>query len=234
MNFFGEQKKVLHMKKTLIPVVLAGVVMASFSGCRLKSEDGKPVETFTQTLAPEMELIETETTEAAANPNTLSPEQIEKAKETSSETTTETTSTSDASDASIDSNDETDSDHKTIIRNSYSPEPGTNEMVDYLARKGRSDALIATDDQLQEAVDFLKNNTHAYFSGEENMEYTMYYGFLLEAYYSGTGNAYERIGFQAYKTVKYVYRGVDSVLDDVTHNNLLKLQKMAESLPDIK
>lgn len=113
------------------------------------------------------------------------------------------------------------------------PEHGTSAYIDYIAAKAKEDATIATDEQLQEAVNWLKNNTTNYFSGEENMELTMYYGELLEYKYKDTGNAYEQVGWQAFKTVKYVYRGAESVLDQTTHDNLTELQDMVETLPNI-
>lgn len=114
------------------------------------------------------------------------------------------------------------------------PEHGTSAYVDYIAEKAKADALTATDDQLQEAVDWLKNNTTNYFSGNENMELTMYYGELLQYKYKDTGNIYEQVGWQAFKTVKYVYREAESVLDQVTHDNLIELQNMVRNLTDIK
>lgn len=110
------------------------------------------------------------------------------------------------------------------------PDPNTTEMVDYLSLKAKEDAKTATDEDIQEAVNWLKDNTTNYFSGNENMEKTMYYGELLEYKYEDTDNKYEKAGWQAFKTVKYVYRGLDSVLDDVTHNNLLKLKELVEDL----
>lgn len=112
-------------------------------------------------------------------------------------------------------------------------EHGTSEYVDYIYYKAREDAKTATDEQLQEAVDWLKNNTKEYFSGPENMEKTMYYGQLLEHKYKKTGNQYEKIGWQAFKTVKYVYRGVEDVLDEVTYENYLELEAMSNALEDI-
>ncbi len=114
------------------------------------------------------------------------------------------------------------------------PEHGTSAYVDYIVSKAKQDASVATDEQLQEAIDWLKNNTSDYFSGEENMELTMYYGELLEYKYKDTNNVYEQTGWQAFKTVKYVYRGVESVLDQVTHDNLTELKDMVSTLPDIK
>lgn len=108
-------------------------------------------------------------------------------------------------------------------------EHNTSEYVDYLASKAKSDAETATDGEIQEAINWLKNNTENYFSGNENMENTMYYGELLEYKYKDTGNDLEKIGWQAFKTVKYVYRGVESVTDTSTHDNLMELKEMLEN-----
>lgn len=118
----------------------------------------------------------------------------------------------------------------TYSESNDTPESNTSEMVDYIVLKAKEDAKTATDEDIQKAVDWLKNNTTKYFSGNENMENTMYYGELLEYKFKGTDNKYERAGWQAFKTVKYVYRGIDSIFDDVTHNNLLELKKLVEDL----
>lgn len=106
------------------------------------------------------------------------------------------------------------------------PEHGTSAYVDYIALKAKSDAETATKEQLDEAINWLKNNGTNYFSGNDNMEKTMYYGELLEYKYKDTGDDLEKIGWQAFKTVKYVYRGTESVLDTATHDNLMELKDM--------
>lgn len=116
---------------------------------------------------------------------------------------------------------------------SEEPEHGTSAYIDYLMSKAKATADTATNEELQEAVDWLRNNPHDYFSGLDNMEKTMYYGRLLECKYMNTGNQFEKAGWQAQKTVKYVYRGAESITDEATHNNLLKLQEMAAELPDV-
>ena len=110
------------------------------------------------------------------------------------------------------------------------PEANTSEMVDYLAKKAKADAETATDEDIENAVEWLKTNTYNYFQGNENMESTMYYGELLENKYKGTNNIYEQAGWQAFKTVKYVYRGVEGVMDDVTQKNLKKLKELVNEL----
>lgn len=112
------------------------------------------------------------------------------------------------------------------------PEHNTSAYVDYIAAKAKADAENATEEDIQAAVNWLKKNTGNYFSGSENMEKTMYYGELLEYKYKDTGNELEKIGWQAFKTVKYVYRGAETVLDDATHNNLQELKDMLENLSE--
>ena len=118
---------------------------------------------------------------------------------------------------------------KESSESSSEPEHGTSSYVDYIALKAKDDAETATDDDIKNALNWLKDNTENYFSGEENMEKTMYYGELLEYKYKDTGDSLEKIGWQAFKTVKYVYRGAESVTDDATHNNLMELKEMLEN-----
>lgn len=110
------------------------------------------------------------------------------------------------------------------------PEQNSSEMVIYLTKKGRTDAKTATDDDIAGAVEWLKDNINDYFADNEHMEDTIYYGALLESHFSGSNNQYERAGWQAQKTVKYVYQGVDSQFDDNTQKNLQKLQALVEEL----
>ena len=110
------------------------------------------------------------------------------------------------------------------------PNPNTNEMVDYLAAKARNDSQTATDEEIQEAIDWLKNNIDSYFSDNDSMEKAMYYGELLEYKYKDTNNKYEKAGWQAFKTIKYVYRGVEAVSDETTQNNLEELKELVQTL----
>lgn len=111
---------------------------------------------------------------------------------------------------------------------------GTTEYADYLFYKAANDSLTATDEQIQEAVTFLKTNINSYFDTQENMEKTMYYGKLIARKYHNSGNDYEKAGNQAYRTVAYVYRGIDKTTDETTLKNLKKLQDMTAELPNLK
>ena len=61
----------------------------------------------------------------------------------------------------------------------------------------------------------------------------MYNGELLERKYKGSGNSFEKIGWQAYKTVKYVYRGAESVDDQATIDNYSELKDLLSSADKI-
>lgn len=113
-------------------------------------------------------------------------------------------------------------------------EHGTSQYVDYIYYKAKEDAVTATDEDLQAALTWLKENTENYFSSQEYMELTMYYGELLEMKYKGTNNEYEKLGWQAYKTIKFVYREVESVSDEATQDNLNELKEMVLNVEDIK
>lgn len=110
------------------------------------------------------------------------------------------------------------------------PKANTTEMVDYLALKAKNDAETATDDDIKKAVKWIKSNVYNMFDNNENMENMMYYGELLEYKYKDSGNDLETVGWQAFKTVKYVYRGAESLSDESTQHNVSKLIEMLYEL----
>lgn len=112
-------------------------------------------------------------------------------------------------------------------------EHGTSAYVDYICYKAKTDAEDATDEELQAALDWLKENVENIFSSQENMELTMYNGELLEYRYKKTGNDFEKIGWQAFKTVKYVYRGAETKSDQATVDNYAKLKELLSAADDI-
>lgn len=108
-------------------------------------------------------------------------------------------------------------------------EHGTSAYVDYLFYKAKSDAETVSDEELQAALDWLRNNVDNIFDNQKNMELAMYNGELLERKYKDSGNSFEMIGWQAYKTVKYVYREVESVDDQSTIDNYAELKVLLSS-----
>lgn len=106
------------------------------------------------------------------------------------------------------------------------PKHGTSEYVDYLTLKAKSDAETVSDKEIDKAETWLKDNVENIFDNEENMENTMYYGALIEYKYKNKDTDKSKLGFQAAKTVKYVYRGAEKVSDEVTKDNWNELREM--------
>ncbi len=110
-------------------------------------------------------------------------------------------------------------------------EPNTSTMVDAIAREARSEAESGIDtSRRDEAVNFIVQNYPNYFTSNEVMEQTMYYGYLLEYAYQDSDRDYANIGQDAEQVVKYVYRGVETVEDDATQENL---RQIADDLSEI-
>ena len=112
-------------------------------------------------------------------------------------------------------------------------EHGTTDYMDYLCFKAKADAKEVTDEELQAALDWLKEYVDNIFSSQESMEIAMYNGELLEYKYKKTGNAFEKIGWQAFKTVKYVYRGAETESDQATVDNYAELKKLLSAAGNI-
>lgn len=113
------------------------------------------------------------------------------------------------------------------------PEPNTTDMVRYIAQEARISASESvTDDKRDEAVDFIVSTYPDFFTDNETMEKTMYYGFYLDYAYesSGVNNIYANLGIDTYQVVKYVYRGVETVSDSATQSNLYQIQKSLAQL----
>jgi hypothetical protein len=111
-------------------------------------------------------------------------------------------------------------------------EHNTGAYVDYLALKAKADIGTLTDEELREVINWIKEHKKDLFLDNETMEKAMYYGELLEYKYKGTENEYEKLGWQMFKTIKYVYRGEESVDNDTTQNNLTELIEIIENISD--
>lgn len=120
----------------------------------------------------------------------------------------------------------TESTPTTSLPDRSTAEPNTSEMVDAIAREARAEAESGIDtNRRDEAVDFIVQNYPDYFSSNEVMEQTMYYGYLLEYAYQDSDRDYASIGQDAEQVVKYVYRGAETVEDDATQENLRQIQE---------
>lgn len=104
-------------------------------------------------------------------------------------------------------------------------EKNSTAMVDKLGFLAMEDAETVSDQQLEEAVDFLSETYPEYFDTPELMEKTMYYGYLLDYAYEDDNDDHSKLGNDAYQAVKYVYRGIEDVEDESTQTNLEEISK---------
>ena len=110
------------------------------------------------------------------------------------------------------------------------PEPNTSEKVDSIINKAREDAETATDEQKQDALNFIVDNRCNYFTGgNEMMENVIYYGALLDYCYDDS-TVISNIGTDAVQAVKYVYRGAETIEDKATLENLRQIDEEVEKL----
>ena len=113
------------------------------------------------------------------------------------------------------------------------PDPNTSAMVDYIVRQAKKSGNIsAAEEKGNEAIDFIVANYADYFSNNELMEKTMYYGYYLEYAYAknGSENLYANLGIDVYQAVKGVYRSVDKIEDDIVQENLRQIQEALSEL----
>ena len=112
------------------------------------------------------------------------------------------------------------------------PEANTSAMVDSIVNKAKADADGQLNlDTCKEALSYLKDNYPDYFTDNETMEKVMYYGAFLEYSFEGKGinDTCAALGQDALQSVKYVYRGSDSVEDQATQSNLEQVKKSLDS-----
>lgn len=105
-------------------------------------------------------------------------------------------------------------------------ESGTSAKVDLIVRQAKMDAQ-ATDAETkaEQAYNWIVENVPQWYDGAEVMEKAIYNGALVEYFYEGKNSLRAEIGVDTVQSVKYVYRGVETVLDEATKNNLDKIQK---------
>lgn len=113
------------------------------------------------------------------------------------------------------------------------PESNTSAMVDYIASEAKKSAnQSASKEKRDEALDFISSNYPNYFTNNEIMEKSMYYGYYLEYAYSknGSSNTYANLGMDVYQAVKYVYRNTETIEDTHVQENLLQIKESLSSL----
>lgn len=110
-------------------------------------------------------------------------------------------------------------------------EPNTSDMVDKIALQARDDAKAINDDLANEAIAYIHDTYPNYFTDNETMEQTMYYGYLLDYAYDDN-DLRSNLGTDTYQVVKYVYRGVEAVEDTPTQENLRQIEQSLNELQE--
>lgn len=100
----------------------------------------------------------------------------------------------------------------------------TSGAVDAICRMAKNDSKAITEDQTKEALAFIAENHPKYYRDNATMEKTMYYGALLD-YAFKDDDPRSRVGYNAVKAIKYVYRGAEKASDESTKNALNKIKK---------
>lgn len=117
----------------------------------------------------------------------------------------------------------------TALPVGQSPEPGTSAMVDHIILTAKADASRSEADmKAGSAFDWIVQNVPQWYEGSEIMEQAIYNGALVEYYYTGKDAVKSEIGMDTVQAVKYVYRGVETVLDDATQENIRQIEEGIE------
>lgn len=109
----------------------------------------------------------------------------------------------------------------------------TSAAVDEIIFKGKADSKNASKDDIKEAIKFINDNYNKYWTDNNTMQKTMYYGAILE--YSNESKDIKKLGLDSEQVVKYVYRKADKIEDASTQSNLEQIKKSLDKIPsDLK
>lgn len=109
------------------------------------------------------------------------------------------------------------------------PEPQTSAMVDYIISTAKRDAGGPdAEAKAAAAFDWIVANVPQWYDGPEIMEQAIYNGALVEYFYYVTDRIRSDIGADTVQSVKYVYRGIETVLDDATLENIRQIKEGIE------
>lgn len=109
-------------------------------------------------------------------------------------------------------------------------ETGTSAKIDEIAIQAKEDADNMTETIKNEAVSFIQDNREDFYKDNETMEQAMYYGYLLEYAFEDSDKDLAKLGQDVYQSIKYVYRGAESVEDEATQENLRQIEKDLQAI----
>lgn len=117
----------------------------------------------------------------------------------------------------------------TTISDNQTPEPGTSAMVDQIILTAKVDASGSEGEaKATAAYEWIVQTVPQWYEGSEIMEQAIYNGAIVEYYYTGKDDIRAAVGTDTVQSVKYVYRGVETVLDDSTQENIRQIKKGIE------
>lgn len=109
------------------------------------------------------------------------------------------------------------------------PEPNTTAKVDQIIATAKADASGQYGASIAEgAFAWIVTTVPEWYDGNEIMEQAIYNGAIVEYYYTGRDDVRASVGMDTVQAVKYVYRGVETVLDDATQENIRQIKKGIE------
>lgn len=112
----------------------------------------------------------------------------------------------------------------------FTAEKRTTEMVDQIESVAKENATSMSEGDATKIIDAIRDADHKFYKTDQDMEKFMWYGYLLEYKYDET-DPKSLLGMDLCQAIKYVYRNVDLVTDDSTHENL---QQIDDDLEQIK
>lgn len=103
----------------------------------------------------------------------------------------------------------------------------SNEKLNFLVKKGQNKAKDANTNEIEEALNYIRNNIDNPFANNTVTENLIYYGTVLEYYYAKDGftDIKGEIGMYTVIAVKYVYRNIETPTDHATIRNINKVKE---------
>lgn len=134
--------------------------------------------------------------------------------------------------ASTNSEDSKSNVQTTLSNEQASLSRERSAVCDELIRSAKKDVESGiTEEQTNEAVEYIYNHYDNYFENDEIMEKCIYYGSLLQYAYEDdyktdlTAKAYTDLGSDIVRLVKYVYRGAESSTEERMNINLEQIKE---------
>lgn len=116
---------------------------------------------------------------------------------------------------------------QTSSTSSFSDEELTFETI---SENAAADAKTATETDLKDAFNYIRNNIFSLFNDQDTMHHAIYCGLLIENHYKSVNEEYARVGTLACRTVKRVYLHEGYEGDSTTKTNLDSLIKAIQKI----